>query len=98
MAKEKVELNKDIILGPRITEKAMIGADKRSVYAFNVTKRANKKTIAKAIKEAYKVMPIKVNVINMATENIFRRGKKGVVGGGKKAYVYLKKGDKIEII
>lgn len=98
MAKEKVELNKKIILGPRITEKAVISADKSSVYAFNVAKSVNKATIARAIKEAYKVTPEKVRVLNMSRERIFRRGKSGITGGGKKAYVYLKKGDKIEVI
>ena len=98
MAKEKVELNKKIILGPRITEKAVIGADKSGVYAFNVTKSANKHTIAIAIKEAYKVTPEKVRVLNIPYVKVFRRGAKGVKGGGKKAYVYLKKGDKIEIV
>jgi len=29
---------------------------------------------------------------------LFIRGKKGTKGGGKKALVYLKKGDKIELI
>ncbi len=98
MAKEKPQLDKKIILGPRITEKAVIGADKSGVYAFNVTKVANKKTIAKAIKDAYKVTPVKVNIVNVPKEQIFRRGHKGMTGGGKKAYVYLKKGDKIEVI
>ncbi|MBI1974454.1 MAG: 50S ribosomal protein L23 [Candidatus Zambryskibacteria bacterium] len=84
MAKAKVELNKKIILGPCITEKAMIGADKNDVYAFNVTKSVNKHAIALAIKEAYQVTPKKINVTN--------------AGENKKAYVYLKKGDKIEII
>ena len=98
MAKEKVELNKKVIIGPRITEKAVIGADKSGVYAFNVTESANKTTIAKAIKEAYKVTPVKVRVLGMPKERLFRKGKSGLIGGGKKAYVYLKKGDKIEII
>lgn len=98
MAKAKVELNKQIILGPRVTEKAVLSADKGGVYAFNVTRLANKHTIARAIKDAYKVTPIKVRVLSTPTEKVFRRGVKGLKRGGKKAYVYLKKGDKIEVI
>ena len=98
MAKEKVELNKKIILGPRITEKAVIGADKAGVYVFNVTKNANKHLIAQEIKKTYKVTPVKVNIANLSTEKIFRRGVRGITGGGKKAYIYLKKGDKIEVV
>ena len=98
MAKEKVELNKKIILGPRITEKAVIGADKSGIYAFNVTRDANKVTISQAIKEAYKVTPVKVRVLNSKPLNVFVRGKKGTTSASKKAYVYLKKGEKIEVI
>ena len=98
MAKEKVELNKKVILGPRITEKAVIGADKSSVYVFNVTQTANKNLIASAIKEAYKVTPVKVRVLNSKPVKVVVRGKRGVQSGYKKAYVYLKKGDKIEVI
>ena len=96
--KPKVELNGKILIGPRITEKAVISADKSGVYAFNVTKSATKISIATAIQEAYKVTPEKVRVLNVSPRRVFVRGKHGVKGGGKKAYIYLKKGDKIEVI
>jgi ribosomal protein L23 len=37
-------------------------------------------------------------MVNIPKKNVFVRGKWGTKGGGKKAYVYLKKGDKIESI
>jgi ribosomal protein L23 len=49
-----------------------------------------------AIKAYYKVVPIKINVVRNPTKKVFIRGKKGIKAGVKKAYVYLKKGDKLE--
>ena len=83
---------------PRITEKAAIGADKSNVYVFEVTKEANKRSIAASVRTAYKVIPTKVNIVTIPAKKVFVRGKRGVKSGSKKAYVYLKKGDKIEII
>ncbi|MBI3633416.1 MAG: 50S ribosomal protein L23 [Candidatus Vogelbacteria bacterium] len=89
-----------ILTKPRITEKAsfLAGNDEHGVYTFEVSKRANKLMVANAIKEIFKVNPTKVNIINTKAKTVFNRGKRGVVGGVKKAMVYLKKGDKIDII
>ena len=86
-----------LIKGPRITEKAAMFADK-GVYTFNVLPSANKSEIKKAMKLLYNVNPVKVAIIQVAEKNVFIRGKKGVKQGGKKAVVYLKKGDKIEFV
>lgn len=88
----------NVLLGPRITEKAAISADRAGVYVFEVTSQATKKSIAASVKAAYKVTPVKVNIAKIAPKAVFVRGKKGVKKGGKKAYVYLKKGDKIELL
>lgn len=86
-----------LIKRPRITEKAtMIAAG--NVYTFNVDPRATKTEIMTTIKTLYKVTPVKVNMITIKQRNVIRRGKKGKEAGGKKALVYLKKGDKIEFI
>ena len=97
MPKKEIQ-KKSVILKPRITEKAAIGADKSNVYVFNVTKDSTKKSISRAINEAYKVTPVKVRVAAIPSKKVFVRGKWGVKSGGKKAYVYLKKGEKIEVI
>ncbi len=85
----------DILLRPRITEKANFVAD-RNIYTFEVSEKSTKDNIAGAIKAFYKVTPIKVNIVRNPSKTVFVRGKKGVRSGVKKAYVYLKKGDKIE--
>ena len=85
-----------MIKGARITEKAAIGAEKGR-YTFNVTDNANKNEIKKAIKMIYGVMPERVSMIQIREKNVVRRGIKGTKKGGKKAVVFLKKGDKITI-
>jgi large subunit ribosomal protein L23 len=88
----------NVLLRPRITEKAAIGADKQGVYVFEVTKNATKKSVAASVRSTYKVTPVMVNITKIADKKVFFRGKRGVKHGGKKAYVYLKKGDKIELL
>ncbi len=89
--------NTQIIKNPRVTEKASFAAE-QNVYTFNVSAGANKTEIMKAIFTLYKVKPVKVNVLSIPRKEVFSRGKKGMRGGGRKALVYLKKGDKIELI
>lgn len=91
-------MNEIIIKKPRITEKSGIQAETSGVYTFEVNVRANKKSIAKAITEIYKVTPVKVNIVNLPAKAVFSRGKKGKTAAVKKAIVYLKEGDKIEFV
>ena len=74
-----------------------MGADK-GVYVFEVSEHANKKSIKASVRAAYGVTPVRVSVARIPSKRVFIRGKRGVKSGGKKAYVYLKKGDKIELI
>jgi ribosomal protein L23 len=48
--------------------------------------------------EMYKVQPTKIAMTKIPGKSVFVRGKKGERSSGKKAYVYVKKGDKIEIV
>jgi large subunit ribosomal protein L23 len=85
------------IMHPRITEKASTVSG-QNVYTFDVSPRTNKTEIKKAIFEIYKVRPTKVNVLSVPRKHVFTKGKQGVRGGGRKALVYLKEGDKIEFV
>lgn len=89
--------NTRTLLRPRITEKATNQAEKNA-YVFEVDPRSNKKEIAAAVKEFYNITPIAVHTIRIPAKNVFSRGRRGKTAGGKKAVVYVKKGDKIEII
>ena len=88
---------KNPIKNPRVTEKASF-ASEQNVYTFDISQSANKTEIKKAIFALYKVWPLKVNVASVPQKNVMFKGKAGMKGGGRKAFVYLKKGEKIEFI
>jgi large subunit ribosomal protein L23 len=87
-----------VLLRPRVTEKASQKAMEDNVYIFEIPKTATKREVKKAVTDFYKVVPVKIATIAIPRKEVFVRGKKGFTGGGKKAYVYLKKGDKIEFV
>ncbi len=85
-----------IIKNPRVTEKASFNFEK-NVYTFDVMKSATKSDIKKAIFALFKVNPVRVNVVSIPKQETKFKGRVSMKDGGKKAYVYLKEGDKIEI-
>ena len=87
----------DVLRRPHITEKASDLAE-RGVYVFEVDPRANKALVKRAVRIFYKVTPQKVRIINTPRKRVFVRGRYGVRSGIKKALVYLKEGESIEII
>ncbi|MBL7045064.1 MAG: 50S ribosomal protein L23 [Parcubacteria group bacterium] len=97
-AKESVNFT-SVLVQPRITEKATVQTE-NGVYVFEVATDATKKEIGSAVKHYYNVSPVKVNIVKIPSKKVSSRTtrKKGVKAGGKKAYVFLKKGDKIEIV
>ena len=88
---------KTVIINPRITEKATTQSE-LGVYTFEVAKNSSKPEIAAAVKALFKVMPIKVAIVPIRSKKINSKGKRGKTASSKKAYVYLKKGDKIEFV
>ncbi|MEK7552361.1 MAG: 50S ribosomal protein L23 [Patescibacteria group bacterium] len=87
----------DIILKPRVTEKAT-DLQGNNVYVFEINSKANKNEVRLAFAKIYKIIPIKVNIVKNPAKNVVIRGKRGVKKGVKKAYIYLKEGDKIETV
>ncbi len=85
-----------VIVRPRITEKATVLAEKNNVYVFEVNENASKPLIAKSIISLYNVVPTKIAIVRNPAKSVVVRGRLGVSGGVKKAYIYLKKGEKIE--
>lgn len=80
----------------RITEKASMHQDAK-VYTFNVSDRATKRDIIRAVHQLYKVTPRMIRIVSIPMKQVrhARTGKTGMKGGGKKAYVYLKSSDSI---
>ena len=86
-----------ILRRPHITEKA-VSMQAGGVFVFEVAQRATKREVAHAVRALYKVVPRKIAIAAIPKKRVFVKGKRGVTGGGKKAFVYLKEGDKIEIV
>lgn len=89
-----------IIIRPRVTEKVALISEsgKNSVVMFEVSSKANKSSVSEAIKALYKVVPVKVAVLKVPPKKSFVRGRVSYGATKYKAYVYLKSGDKIEVI
>jgi len=85
----------NIILRPRITEKSSYLAES-NVYAFEVGTEATKSQVVEAVRAFYDVIPTKVNIVKNPVKKVIVKGKRGTKAGVKKAYVFLKEGDKIE--
>lgn len=88
-----------VLVRPRITEKAT-EQSMRGVYVFDVAPGANKKEIAAAVRRVYKVEPAKIRIVRTPDKIVQnpRTGVSGVKSGAKKAYVYLKEGDRISVM
>lgn len=88
-----------VIIRPRITEKAVMGTEK-GVYTFLVRKDATKYQVRDAVKQLFSVTPMKVNIVNKAPARRLAglRGRKVKEAGYKKAYVYLKPGETINLV
>ena len=89
-----------VLIRPHVTEKAT-DLSERGVYAFEINRRANKMHVRQAIEKLYKVEPVKIAVV-MGKPKLMKNPRTGRVQtkktAMKKALVYLKKGDKIELI
>ena len=85
-----------VLVSPRITEKAALLTDKR-VYTFVVKAGATKYDVRDAVQVFYKVTPVKIRIVNRPARKAQTRGRKTVLSGMRKAYVYLKEGDRIDL-
>ncbi len=88
----------EVLRNPRVTEKATVHRE-LGVYVFDVAENATKRSIAAAVALLYKVSPRKVRIVPVPSKvkRSMRTGARGISRGGKKAYVYLKRGDSITL-
>jgi len=85
------------IIRPHITEKSGL-LSQNGVYTFVISSSANKDSVGKAMKNLYKVTPVKIALLNNPSKKVFVRGKRGTVSGIRKAVVTVKKGEKIDFV
>jgi large subunit ribosomal protein L23 len=83
---------------PHLSEKATRLKDSQSAYVFVVDGSANKKTVASEIKRLYKVEVVNVRIVNLPKKPKNLGRTKGFAPGFKKAIVYLKPGQAINVI
>jgi large subunit ribosomal protein L23 len=97
VSRTRTGMASSVIIRPRVTEKSHTLAEDSNVYVFNVRQGATKGMVKEAVKELYKISPVKVSIMPIPKKSRFVRGRKGTSGGGRKAYVYVKKGEKLDI-
>ena len=86
-----------VLIKPLLTEKTSFLKEAAQQVTFFVHPAANKIEIKRAVEKAFDVKVQAINVVNGAVVNRKRQGRVvGRVPGGKKAYVTLAQGDKIE--
>jgi len=87
-----------VLVKPRITEKAATLLE-RDIYTFEITKGASKYDVRDAVKSLYKVTPVSIRIVNKKPRHYMSkaRGRDMMEPGLRKAYVYLKKGDRIDL-
>ena len=88
-----------ILEKPHFTEKS-VNMGEKNVYTFEVKRDATKFQVRDAVKALYNVTPVKVNIVNKrpALRPKGSTNRMVKVPGMKKAYVYLKKGDTINLV
>ncbi|MFA6028163.1 MAG: 50S ribosomal protein L23 [Patescibacteria group bacterium] len=82
-----------VLIKPLITEKAT----RTNTYLFAVNPKTNKQEVAKAVHAVYGVWPAKVNITNFSGKSVRWGRSAGKTVAWKKAVVYLKPNDKIEV-
>lgn len=90
-------MDKTILKHPIITEKAT-AMSAFGKYLFLVDDCANAPQIKKAMKLAYNVDVVRVNLINAKSKARRLRSTYGVKPGYKKAIVTLKEGQKLDVL
>ena len=86
----------DILIAPVVSEKSYAGIADRK-YTFKVHQDAHKTQIRQAVEQMFDVKVARVNVIKVQAKPKRRGAIRGTRQGWKKAIVFLRPGDTIEI-
>lgn len=87
-----------VLVEPKISEKAARVADLYRQYVFRVLQNATKPEIKAAVEELFSVKVENVTVTNVPAKTRHFRGTAGVKHGWKKAYVKLEPGFDIDFL
>jgi large subunit ribosomal protein L23 len=86
-----------LVISPLVTEKGTIVGEKGNQVVFRIRPGASKDQIRDVIEDSFKVTVVKVRTANFLGKERRRGRTTGQRPNWKKAYVTLKKGDRIEI-
>lgn len=92
----------NLVITPRVSEKAYAQAGSLDTYVFIVPLHANKIEVKKAVEQEYEVNVIAVNIVkqNGKPKQSYRKGGRAMPGNrsdSKKAYVRIKAGQSIPV-
>jgi large subunit ribosomal protein L23 len=87
-----------VLVEPKISEKATRAADENRQYVFRVLSDATKPEIKAAVEELFSVKVERVQVSNVPAKTRSFRGSVGVRQAWKKAYVKLESGFDIDFL
>lgn len=90
-------VNSVVLLRPHISERAS-EASAHGMYVFKVALSATKPQIKAAVTSLYNVTVRYIRTVTVHPKKITVKGTPGMRKRSRKAYVFLKKGDKIEIM
>jgi large subunit ribosomal protein L23 len=86
-----------MVISPLVTEKGTIVGEKSNQVVFRIRPGASKEQIRDVIEDLFKVTVVKVRTANFLGKERRRGRAIGRRPNWKKAYITLKKGDRIEI-
>jgi len=86
-----------LVIAPLVTEKGTIASEKGNQVVFRIRPDASKDQIREVIEDLFKVAVVKVRTANFLGKERRRGRTAGRRPNWKKAYITLKKGDRIEI-
>ena len=86
-----------VVISPLVTEKGTIVGEKGNQVVFRIRPEASKDQIRDVIEDLFKVTVVKVRTANFLGKERRRGRTTGRRPNWKKAYITLKKGDRIEI-
>ncbi|MEM7468497.1 MAG: 50S ribosomal protein L23 [Pseudomonadota bacterium] len=87
-----------VLVSPKISEKAARVADRNRQYVFRVLNNATKPEIKAAVEELFQVKVAGVTTSNVPARTRSFRGQIGVKQAWKKAYVKLEEGHDIDFM
>ncbi len=92
-----------VALKPRLSEKAYALSQLNATYVFDIPANANKNSVLEAVQKQYEVSVVSVRLASLPgkRQRSVKKGRRGAHFGQRanirKAYVTLKKGDKLPV-